>query len=39
MNYDSDENDDDVVSFLMWSVFYFLCVVYCACVVSCLIRL
>ena len=35
MNYDSDENDD-VASFLLCSVFYCLCVVYCvaSCIVS-----
>ena len=36
MNYDSDENDYNVVSFLLFSVFYCLCVVYCVCVVYCL---
>ena len=36
MNYDSDENDCDVASFLLCSVFYCLCVVYCVCVVYCL---
>ena len=29
MNYDSDENDYDVASFLLCPVFYCLCVVYC----------
>ena len=33
MNYDSDENDYDVASFLLCSVFYCLCGVYCVCVV------
>ena len=33
MNYDSDENDYDVASFLLCSVFCCLCVVYCVCVV------
>ena len=36
MNYDSDENDCDVASFLLCFVFYCLCVVYCVCVVYCL---
>ena len=36
MNYDSDENDYDVASFLLCSVFYCLCVVYCVCVKHCL---
>ena len=35
MNYDSDENDYDVASFLLCSVFYCPCVVYCVCVVYC----
>ena len=36
MNYDSDENDYDVASFLLCSVFYCLCGVYCVCVLYCL---
>ena len=36
MNYGSDENDDDVASFLLRSMFCCLCVVYCVCVVYCL---
>ena len=39
MNYDSDENDYDVASFLLCFVFYCLCVVYCVCVVYCLLCL
>ena len=36
MTYDSDENDYDVASFLLCSVFYCLCGVYCVCVKHCL---
>ena len=35
MNYDSDENDYNVASFMLCSVFYCLCVVCCVCVVYC----